>query len=205
MEKDQFSSKHKKKCQYCGGQSKCRACGEIVNCKEITDCYNCGGIYGRPLDGPVSGGCLMIEYFGTIPYIHLIMEVDIYNNLKSEFSDPGGKYDCAKDMNIIETCLREFKEETGMLLLSVNDLYVNIGDSYVCYIVVNTYRKQFILTGIPPEAAPIKMKVSQFLNLRKKDKSMFSHRLNLLMESHLQTTEKKGVLPKLKNYLSKLI
>lgn len=184
---------HKSKCKYCDGKTKCITCNDSIECSQITNCEGCGGYYGRPLKGPIAGGCLIIEYFGNIPYIHLIMEVDMKNNLKGTFNDPGGKYDADKDKNIEETCIREIREEMGFMLLSLGDKYVQIGKSnpYRCYISVNKNEKTYILTGIPPEAAPIKMKVSQFINLYHTDKSLFSPRIKKLLFMNVMSKNEK--------------
>lgn len=181
---------HESRCQYCKTDLKCKTCDVIIECSQVTECKGCGGYYGRPLSGPIAGGCLIIEYFGNIPYIHIIMEVDLQNNLKGVFNDPGGKYDADKDKNIEETCIREIREEMGFMLLSLGDKYVQIGkkNAYRCYISVNKNQKNYILTGIPPEAAPIKMKVSQFVNLYYQNKSLFAPRMKKLLYMNIIET-----------------
>ena len=158
---------HKRdKCRYCNTTKICRTCHQVIKCDIKTDCPSCGGLYGRPLNGPISAGCILIEY----PYVTVIFETNKNDQLKGTLNDIGGKYDPDMDTSILETVIREAKEELGVLLVIDGlDPYVDIistdSITYRCYIIDSSIKKKYISTSIIPENPFVKMKIQHFLGI----------------------------------------
>ncbi len=178
-------TKHRKKvCRYCETDKVCLTCSNIIKCSIITNCISCGGIYGRPLFTPISAGCILLEY----PYITIIFETDKDDKLKGTLNDIGGKFDPDLDKNIIDTVLRETKEETGNLLcMDGSEPYVDIAQNkhnvtYRCYLIDSSIKKRYVNTSIVPENPVVKMKIEHFLTI---PKQILEPRLGAILKSTL--------------------
>lgn len=187
---------HKKICRYCKTDKICLTCCDIIKCNIITKCISCGGIYGRPLFTPISAGCIFLEY----PYITLIFETDKDDKLKGTLNDIGGKFDPDTDKSIIDTVLRETKEETGNLLcMDGSEPYVDVAQdkyniTYRCYLIDSTIKKKYVTTSIVPENPVVKMKIEHFLTI---PQTLLEPRLIAILKSSLiypDTLESPGVI-----------
>ena len=185
---------HKKsKCRYCNLVAVCKTCFQVINCREITECQSCGGIYGRPLNGFISAGCLLIDLSTPNPLIWLVMETDKYDCLTGYFNDAGGKYDADKDQNHIHTVCREVQEEMGIkILMNGLEPYVDLcnkGIIYRCYLLFHrTDNPVYIPLPSMPEHPVTKMPLKHFVELseRPHKKSMIQHRLRFLLNQKIK-------------------
>lgn len=184
QDKELGHTKHfRKECRYCHVEKVCLTCHYFIKCREITNCVSCGGIYGRPLFTPISAGCILIDY----PFIILIFETNKDDKLKGTLNDIGGKYDPDTDRTIVDTVLREVKEETGNLIyMDGSEPYVDMvntnNTTYRCYLIDSTIKKKYISTGIIPENPVVKMKIKHFLTMPDK---LLEPRLKAILNSVL--------------------
>jgi len=162
---------HKRsKCRYCDKEVICKTCHHIIKCREESNCSACGGLYGRPIKGPISAGCLIVDLTGNKPFVWLVMEMDAKGLLINKFNEPGGKFEPDKDCSSIDTAIREVWEETAfMLFLNSNDPYVDLendGNVYRCYVVVHTLNSiKYIPTFNASEHPTMRMSLEDFLSL----------------------------------------
>lgn len=207
---------HKRsKCRYCDKEVICKTCHHIIKCREETECSACGGLYGRPIEGPISAGCLIIDLTGTSPFVWLVMEMDAKGNLINKFNEPGGKFEPDKDRTSMDTAIREVWEETSfMLFLNSNDPYVDLendGNVYRCYIVVHSMLSiKYIPTFNTSEHPTMRMSLMDFLSVYDNNSpaskyKILHHRMKFLLSrkvKNLQTVPQ--IQLSLADYLKKL-
>ena len=191
---------HQRICRYCTEVAVCKTCNFVIDCKNITPCSSCGGIYGRPKDGIIAAGCIIIDYQNE-PMINLVLEVQD-EILKSTINDIGGKYDADKDIKIADTIFREAKEEFGILLfLNGHEPYtdspimktvitpdgIQITDTmiYRCILIENHHNNKYIRINNSPENPMITMKLSQFLKSIKSKAFLFESRIKSVMDAYV--------------------
>jgi hypothetical protein len=162
---------HKRsKCRYCDKEAICKTCHHIIKCREESNCMACGGLYGRPIKGPISSGCLIVDLTNVNPFVWLVMEMDAKGSLINKFNEPGGKFEPDKDFTPIDTAVREVWEETAFALwLNTSDPYVDLendGNVYRCYIAIHTLMSlKYMPTLNSSEHPTMKMSLTDFLNV----------------------------------------
>lgn len=207
---------HKKsKCRYCDREAICKTCHHIIKCREESDCPACGGLYGRPIKGPISAGCLIVDLTTAKPFVWLVMEKDANGLLINKFNEPGGKFEPDLDDTPIDTAIREVREETSfMLFLNSLDPYVDLennGNLYRCYIAIHTGSPiKYMPTIDTSEQPTMKIGLDDFLNINNSGLTskykILHHRMRFLLYRKVKNLNNLGGehQPLLRDYLKKI-
>lgn len=165
-----------RRCRYCDSEKICITCNQIIQCKKITECKMCGGLYGRPKQGPISAGILIIDTTCE-SNIKTLLLFD-----KDGLTDPGGKVDPDKDRTPFDTVFRELYEETGLLLnVSLKDLkYVDLKNCYRLYLAYHSIDHPAFIRSKKSAELPL-----FFIPVKQLNKIRLSSRLFLLLNQKI--------------------
>lgn len=107
----------KETCKYCRKVRYCRQCDQRMFCQKKSKCHSCGR-GGRRLDHMTGSGLLILTIIDGVPCLSLIQEK--FGQKEGTIGDIGGCFDPDLDDNMLDTIIREVREESGLIYQGTN-------------------------------------------------------------------------------------